>query len=221
MKFDWLLRGSAQVTIVFFALVAVAVFTQLTKNTTSRSLPFWLRALLKAAPALFLTWLAWYAEAPLAALLFLFCSLGDILLDLPEDKFPHGFQLGAVSFAAALICVCILSYQRQLPGRPLAPLAITNIVISIFVLRWVLPKLRGSERILEVTYFGLLIVANVFASTSYVPVFLGSSLWFMSDLSIGLGAKVSDDPVNSLDTLGLYHLGLYFLALGFLNSVVL
>ena len=78
-------------------------------------------------------------------------------------------------------------------------------------MRWVLPRLHGAERILEVTYFGLLIVANVFASTSYVPVFLGSSLWFMSDLSIGLGAKVSDDPVNSLDTLGLYHLGLYFL----------
>jgi hypothetical protein len=39
----------------------------------------------------------------------------------------------------------------------------------------------------------------------------------MSDLSIGLGAKISDDPVNSLDTLGLYHLGLYFLAIGFLN----
>ena len=94
------------------------------------------------------------------------------------------------------------------------------IVIAIFVLRWVLPKLQGFERILEITYFGLLIVSNLFASTSYVPVFLGSSLWFMSDLSIGLGAKVSDDPVNSLDTLGLYDLGLYFLAIGFLGRLV-
>lgn len=220
MKFDWLLRGSAHVTIVFFALVAVAIFTQLTKNTISRPLPFWLRALLKAAPALFLTWLAWYVGEPLAALLFLFCSLGDILLDLPEDKVPLGFQLGAVSFAAALICVCILSYGHPQPGRPLVPLAITNIVIAIFVLRWVLPKLQGFERILEVSYFGLLIIANLFASMSYVPVFLGSSLWFMSDLSIGLGAKISDDPVNSLDTLGLYDLGLYFLAIGFLGHVI-
>jgi len=64
----------------------------------------------------------------------------------------------------------------------------------------------------------MLIVANIFASSSLVPVFLGSSLWFMSDLSIGLGSNVSDDPVNSLDTLGLYDLGLYFLAIGFLNS---
>lgn len=219
MKFDWLLTGSAQLTVVFFVLVVIAVFTQLTKNTTSRSLPFWLRALLKAAPALFLTWLAWSVGQPLAALLFLFCSLGDILLDLPEDRVPHGFQLGAVSFAVALVGVCILSYQHPLAGLPLLPLSITNVVIAIFVLRWVLPKLHGAERILEVTYFGMLIVANVFASTSYVPVFLGSSLWFMSDLSIGLGSNVSDDPVNSLDTLGLYDLGLYFLAVGFLNRV--
>ena len=221
MRFDWLLRNSTELTIVFFALVAVAVFTQLTKNTISRSLPFWLRALLKAAPALFLTWLSWNVGQTLVALLFLFCSLGDILLDLPEEKVPHGFQIGAISFAAGLICVCILSYERPLGGYPLVPLSITNIVIAIFVLRWVLPKLVGFERILEVIYFGLLIIANVFASTSSVPVFLGSSLWFMSDLSIGLGAKVSGDPVNSLDTLGLYHLGLYFLAIGFLNGVTL
>lgn len=216
MNFDWLLRGSAQLTVVFFFLVVIAVFTQLTKNTTSRSIPFWLRALLKAAPALFLTALSWSVGQPLVALLFLFCSLGDILLDLPEDKVPHGFQLGAVAFAAALVCVCILSYRHPLAGRPLLPLSITNIVIAIFVLRWVLPKLHGADRILEVTYFGLLIVANIFASTSHVPVFLGSSLWFMSDLSIGLSTNVAEDPANSLDTLGLYDLGLYFLALGFL-----
>jgi hypothetical protein len=220
MKFDWLLRGSAQVTIVFFALVAVAVFTQFFKNSITRSLPFWLRALLKAAPALFLTWLSWYLGEPLAALLFLFCSLGDILLDLPDDRFPWGFKIGGISFAIALIFVCILSNQHPLSDYPLEPLAITNIVIAIFVLRWVLPKLHGFERILEVTYFGLLIIANVFAAMSYVPVFLGSSLWFMSDLSIGLGAKISDDPVNSLDTLGLYHLGLYFLAIGFLGRMI-
>jgi hypothetical protein len=220
MKFDWLLRGSAQVTIVFFVLVAIAVFTQFFKNSITRSLPYWLRALLKAAPALFLTSLSWYVEVPLAALLFLFCAIGDILLDLPEEKVPHGFQIGAVSFAVALIFVCILSYWHPQPGRPLLPLAITNIVISIFVLRWVLPRLHGFERVLEVIYFGLLIIANLFASASYVPVFLGSSLWFMSDLSIGLGAKVSDDPVNSLDTLGLYHLGLYFLTIGFLGRVI-
>jgi uncharacterized membrane protein YhhN len=217
MRFDWLLRNSVELTAGFFALVVIAVFTQLTKTTTSRSLPFWLRALLKAAPALFLAGLAWSVKQPIVALAFLFCAVGDVFLDLPEDRVPHGFQIGAVSFAAALVCVCVLSYQRQLPGRPLLPLSITNIVIAIFVLRWVLPKLHGAERILEVTYFGMLIVTNVFASTSYVPVFLGHSLWFMSDLSIGLGSDVAGDPANSLDTLGLYDLGLYFLAIGFLK----
>ena len=218
MKFDWLLRDSVQLTLVFFVLVGIAVVTQLTKTTTLRSVPYPLRAALKAAPALFLAWLSWSLDQNLVALTFVFCSLGDILLDLPEDKVPHGFQLGAISFAVGLVCVCILSYQRQLPGHPLLPLSITNIVIAIFVLRWVLPKLHGAERILEVIYFGILIVTNIFASTSTVPVFLGSSLWFMSDLSIGLGSNVSDDPVNSLDTLGLYDLGLYFLAIGFLNT---
>ena len=218
MTYDWLLRDSVLTTVVFFVLVVIAVFTQLTKRTTSRAIPYVLRALLKAAPAIFLSELAWSHGLYLVALLFLFCSLGDILLDLPPEKVPHGFQLGAISFAVALVCVCILSYQRQLPGHPLLPLSITNIVIAIFVLRWVLPRLQGTERILEVTYFGMLIAANIFASTSYVPVFLGSSLWFMSDLSIGLSEKVSDDPVNSLDTLGLYDLGLYFLAIGFLNT---
>ena len=218
MTYDWLLRDSVQTTIIFFVLVAIAVFTQYYKTTTFRSIPYVLRALLKAAPALFLVWLSWSLGQSLVALMFLFCALGDILLDLPEEKVPHGFQIGAISFAAALVCVCILSYHRQVEGHPLLPLAITNIAIAIFVLRWVLPRLHGSERILEVVYFGMLIVTNIFASTSNVPVFLGSSLWFMSDLSIGLGAKVSDDPVNSLDTLGLYDLGLYFLAIGFLNT---
>ena len=84
-------------------------------------------------------------------------------------------------------------------------------------MRWVLPRLKGIERFVELTYFALLIVANLLAATSYVPMFLGSSLWLMSDLSTALGSKVSDNPVNSLSTLGLFDLGLYFLAVGFLN----
>jgi YhhN-like protein len=218
MAYDWLLRNSVQTTLIFVVLGVIAVLTQYYKATIFKSIPFVLRALIKAAPALFLAGLSWTLGHNLVALMFLFCGLGDILLDLPEEKVPHGFQIGAVSFAAALVCVSILSYHRPLPGHPLLPLALTNIAIAIFVLRWVLPRLHGGERILEVIYFLMLIVTNIFASTSYVPVFLGSSLWFMSDLSIGLSAKVSDDPVNTLDTLGLYALGLYFLAIGFLNT---
>ena len=217
MTFDWLLRDSAGLTILFFALVIIAVVTQLRKDKTSRPLPYLLRAVIKAAPALLLAGLSFYLGQWLVALTFLFCAIGDIFLDLPENKAPHGFQIGAVSFALALICVCILSYQRLLPGSPLLPLAITNVIIAMFVLRWVFPMMKGSERILEVSYFSILIISNIFASTSTVPIFLGSSLWFMSDLSIGLGSRVSGDPANSLDTLGLYDLGLYFLAIGFLN----
>ena len=218
MTSSWLLRDSTGLTLAFFALVIVAVFTQLTKETASKSIPYPLRAVIKAAPALLLAGLSFYLDQQLVALTFMFCAIGDIFLDLPETKVPHGFQIGAISFALALICVMVLSYQKQVPGRPLLPLALTNVVIAVFVLRWVFPMLKGAQRILEVSYFGMLIISNIFASISTVPIFLGSSLWFMSDLSIGLGSKVSGDPANSLDTLGLYDLGLYFLVIGFLNS---
>jgi uncharacterized membrane protein YhhN len=218
MKFDWLLRDSGSLTLLFFALVALAVVTQLTKTTTLKSLPPLIRAFIKAAPALFLTVLSWQLGHGLIAFIFLFCAIGDVLLDLPEDKVPHGFQIGALSFTVALVLVAMASCHRQVPGFPLLPLAMTNIVIAAFVLRWVFPLMKGLQRVLEVCYFGMLILSNLFAATSTVPIFLGSSLWFMSDLSIGLGTKVSGDPVNSLDTLGLYDLGLYFLAIGFLNS---
>lgn len=218
MTFDLLLRDSLGLTVLFFALVILAVFTQLTKDTTSKSIPYVVRAVIKAAPAMFLAWLAWSLDQRLIAFIFLFCAIGDIFLDLPENKVPHGFQIGAIAFAVALILVCIASNQRQVEGYPLLPLAFTNIVIAVFVLRWVFPMMRGAQRVLEVCYFALLIISNIFAATSTVPIFLGSSLWFMSDLSIGLGSKVSGDPANSLDTLGLYDLGLYFLAIGFLNS---
>lgn len=218
MNMDWLLRDSGGLTAIFFALVILAVVTQLTKTTTFKSLPPLVRAFIKAAPAFFLTVLSWKLGHGLIAFLFLFCAIGDVFLDLPEDKVPHGFQIGAISFAVALVLVAIASCHRQVPGFPLLPLAMTNIVIAIFVLRWVFPLMHGTQRVLEVCYFGMLILSNLFAGTSTVPILLGSSLWFMSDLSIGLGTKVSGDPVNSLDTLGLYDLGLYFLAIGFLNS---
>ena len=218
MRFNFLLRDSLGWTLIFFALVALAVFTQLKKTTSLRGLPVLPRAVIKAAPALFLSGLSWYLGQPLVTLAFAFCALGDILLDIPEEKASWAFEAGAISFAAALACFSIASYQNQLPGRPLLPLSITNSVIAIFILRWVLPTLKGSQRILEVSYFAILLIANVFASMSYVPVFLGSSLWLMSDLSIGLSTNVSNTPTSSLDTLGLYDLGLYFLAIGFLNQ---
>jgi hypothetical protein len=50
-------------------------------------------------------------------------------------------------------------------------------------------KLRGIQRLLEVNYFALLVLANVFAATSNVPIFLGSSLWFISDVSKSLNKE--------------------------------
>ena len=217
MTFDYLIRHSGLWTIIFFALVVVAVFTQLMKRTTFKNLPDIPRALLKAAPALFLSGLCFYLAEYLVAAGFLLCAIGDILLDIPEQKAPLAFEIGAGSFAVALIVFAVASYNHPLEGHPLRPLTITNIAIALFIIRWVLPKIPKSRRKLELFYFSLLIISNFFAGHSNAAVFLGSSLWFMSDLSIGLSSYVSDTPASSLDTLGLYDLGLYFLAIGFLN----
>jgi uncharacterized membrane protein YhhN len=217
MTFNYLIRDSSLWTIIFFALVVVAVFTQLMKRTTFKNLPDIPRALLKAAPALFLSGICLYLAEYLVAAGFLLCAIGDILLDIPEEKAPLAFEIGAGSFAVALIVFAVASYNHPLEGHPLRPLTITNIAIALFIIRWVLPKIPQSRRKLELFYFSLLIISNFFAGHSNAAVFLGSSLWFMSDLSIGLSSYVSETPASSLDTLGLYDLGLYFLAIGFLN----
>lgn len=217
MTFNYLLRDSATWTFIFFALVVLAVFTQLTKRGLSKSLPVFLRAFIKAAPAIFLSILCFYLELHLVAAGFLLCAAGDVLLDLPEERFPLAFEIGAGSFGVALIVFAVASYYKPLAGHPLRPLTITNIIIALFIIRWVYGKIPESRRKLEIAYFSLLIISNFFAAHSNAAVFLGSSLWFMSDLSIGLSTYVSETPTSSLDTLGLYDLGLYFLAIGFLN----
>jgi uncharacterized membrane protein YhhN len=217
VTFNHLIRDSSTWTILFFALVAIAVFTQLTKKTWSASLPVFLRALIKAAPALFLSGLCFYLEMYLVGAGFLLCALGDIFLDLPEERFKLAFEIGVGSFAVGLIVFAVASYYKPLVGHPLRPLWLTNVAIALFIIRWVYSKIPQKRRVLELCYFALLIASNYFASTSNAAVFLGSSLWFMSDLSIGLSTYVKDTPTSSLDTLGLYDLGLYFLAIGFLN----
>lgn len=215
MTFNYLIRDSVAWTVFFFALVGIAVFTQLMKKKLST--PVFLRALIKAAPALFLSGLCWYLDHTLISVGFFLCALGDVLLDLPEERFPKAFEIGAISFAAALIVFAVAAYYKPLAGHPLRPLTLTNVVIAFFIIRWVLPNIPKSRRLLELSYFTLLIASNFFASMSNAAVFLGSSLWFMSDLSIGLSTYVPNTPTSSLDTLGLYDLGLYFLAIGFLN----
>ena len=189
---DLLLKGSVEWTVLFLVLVVAGVYTQLTKNSTRAFIPVIVRHLIKAAPALLLATISWYVHGPVFVTAgFFFCGLGDILLDIPEEKVPFGFELGAISFAMALICLSVAYVSNRAVGFPLLPLALTNTLLAIFVLRWVFPKLKkGASRIVEVIYFSILISSNILASTTTVPIFLGSSLWLISDLSIGLSSNV-------------------------------
>ena len=216
MTFKLLLNDSLVWTILFFVLVVLAVLTQ---HAMTKSIPYVVRGPVKAAPAVLLAVLSWYVQGPpLLTLSFLLCACGDILLDISKATFRWAFELGAGVFAGALICLSLTYLDKPLAGRPLILLSLSNIVMALFVCLWVLPKIKKSLRVAAVCYLGILVVSNVIASTSLVPVFLGSTLWLMSDLSIGLGRHISGSPANGLTNLGLYDLGLYFIALGFLNS---
>jgi len=219
MTGTFLLRDSFPGTTLFFVLVFFALLTQ---HPVTKSLPYFLRAPIKAAPAFFLAALSWYLNGPLLlTVAFLLCGCGDVLLEIARAAVSWAaFEVGAAVFAVALVCLSLVYLTKPLEGRPLLLLSLPNVVVAVFVCLWVLPKLPRSLGVAGLAYLAILIGSNVIASTSVVPVFLGSTLWLLSDLAIGLGRNVPGSPANALTNLGLYDLGLYFLAVGLLNSSV-
>ena len=214
MTFNLLLGKSLSWTTLFFVLVVLAVLTQ---HSVSQSVQYVVRGSVKAAPAAFLAVVSWYLQAsPLLTLAFLLCACGDVLLDLARAGFSRAFEAGAAIFAVALICLLFAFLGKPLDGWPLLPLALSNVILALFTCLWVLPKIKGARRAPAVAYLLVLVVSNVVASTSAVPVFLGSTLWLLSDLAIGLGRHIPGSPANGMTNLGLYDLGLYFIALGLL-----
>jgi hypothetical protein len=213
MALELLLRDSFAWTALFFVLVVLAVLTQ---HPLAKSVPHVVRGPVKAAPVFFLAGLSWYLHGPpLLTLALLLCAGGDILLDIAKGTVAWAFEIGAAVFAAALICLSFLYLSQPLAGRPLLILSLPNIVLAIFVCLWVLPQLRPSLRLPALIYLAILLGSNIIASTSVVPVFLGSTLWLLSDLAIAVGRNIPGSPANALTNLGLYDLGLYFIAVGF------
>jgi YhhN family len=203
-------------TIIFFVLACVALLTQ---TERAKSVTYVVRGPVKAAPAFFLAAVSWYLNGPLLlTLAFFLCACGDILLDMAKATFAWAFEAGVVVFSAALICLSIVYLSKPLSGRPLLLLTLPNIVLAVFVCVWVLPKIKRPLRIPAVAYLSLLVASNIIAATSLVPVFLGSTLWLISDLAIAVSRHIPGTPANGLTNLGLYDLGLFFIALGFLNS---
>ena len=202
-------------TIIFFVLAGVALLTQ---TARARSVTYVVRGPVKAAPAFFLAGVSWYLNGPpLLTLAFFLCACGDILLDMAKAAFSWAFEAGVIVFAAALICLCFIFLSKPLPGQPLLPLSLPNVVLALFVCVWVLPKIKRSLRIPAVGYLGLLVASNIIASTSFVLIFLGSTLWLLSDLAIAISRHIPGTPANALTNLGLYDLGLYLIAMGVLN----
>ena len=215
MTFNLLLGNSLPWTVLFFVLVILAVLTQ---HAVSQSVWYVVRGPVKAAPAVFLAGLSWYLQGPLLlTLALILCACGDVLLEIYRAGFWRAFETGAAVFAVALICLSIAYLGKPLEGWPLLPLALSNVTVALFICVWVLPKIKTAWRAPAVAYLLVLVVSNIVAATSLVPVFLGSTLWLLSDLGIGLRRHIPGTPANGLTNLGLYDLGLYFIALGFLS----
>jgi hypothetical protein len=215
MTFTLLLRDSNLLTWLFFVLVALAVLTQ---HSSTESVPYVVRGPIKAGPALLLAVLSLYfAGPPLLTMAFVLCAIGDFLLDIPKPTLAWAFEAGAAVFAAALICLSLTYLGKPLAGRPLLPLSVPNIVLALFVCIWLFTKVKTSLRMPALSYLAILVVSNVIASTSLVPIFLGSTLWLISDLSIGISRHIPGTPSNGPTNMFLYSLGLYFIALGCLN----
>jgi hypothetical protein len=215
MTFKLLLRDSSAWTTLFFVLVFFAVLTQ---HPVVKAVPYVVRGPVKAAPAFLLAALSWYLHGPpLLTIAFFLSGFGDILLEVAKARGWWAFEAGAAVFALALVCLAFVYLSKPLEGRPLLLLSLPNAMLALFVCLWVLPKLSSSLRLPALAYLALLVGSNIVASTSLVPVFLGSTLWLLSDLAIGLGRNISGSPANALTNLGLYDLGLYFIAVGLLN----
>ena len=200
-------------TIIFFVLAAIALLTQ---TARARSVSYVVRGPVKAAPAFFLAGVSWYLNGPpLLTLAFFLCACGDILLDMAKATFTWAFEAGVYVFAAALLCLSYVYAGTPLSGYPLVLLSLPNIVLAVFVCALVLPKIESPLRTRAVMYLGLLVASNIIASTSLVPIFLGSTLWLLSDLAIAVSRYIPGTPANGLTNLGLYDLGLYFIAVGY------
>jgi len=216
MTINLLLRNSTELTLIFFVLLILAVLTQ---HPITERITYLVRGPIKAAPALFLAVLTWHFHGPpLLIAAFLLCAIGDLLLDLPKTASARGFELGAAVFAIALICLSLVYLSKPLTGHPFFLLSLPNILLSLFVCIWLYPRVNASLRLPAIAYVAILLTSNIIASTSLLPVFLGSTLFLLSDLSIGISRHIPGTPSNGPTNMALYSFGLYCIALGFLNS---
>src|SRR5687768_1107028 len=194
MTFNLLLRDSFLWTMLFFALVVLALLSQ---HTITARVHYPVRGLIKAVPAFFLAGLSWHLNGPLLlTVAFLLCACGDFLLDVSKATYLWLFGVGAGVFAIALICLSFAYLEQPVAGRRLLPLSLINIVLSLFVCVWVLPNMSRSLRAPALAYLVVLVISNIIAPTSLVPVFLGSTLWLLSDLAIGVSKHIPGTPAN-------------------------
>lgn len=181
--------------------------------------PYPLSFVLKASGILLLAFIAWRSGAPRSgalALALVFGAGGDIFLDL--GQFVAGltsFLLSHVIYIALFAGVLSETGHR---GRKALPALVGLIIAAVGLLVWLYPSLSPLT-VPVVIYFGVL---TAMVALSYIVPFLslrvaiGASLFFISDVLIGVTRFQMEIPFSHQIIWVTYFAAQYLIATGVL-----
>ncbi len=141
-------------------------------------------------------------------------AAGDLLL-IPGSK--RTFLLGLGAFLLAHVAYAAAFLLRGVEGQAVALASVSLVIVAIFVLRWLLPRVHGGMKGPVVAY-ALVISAMVslavgtHTARSAWPLLVGSIAFYLSDLSVARDRFVAPGFVNRLWGLPLYYAAQILLA---------
>jgi uncharacterized membrane protein YhhN len=148
----------------------------------------------------------------------LFCLAGDVCLALPGDKL---FRAGLVAFLVGHVFYAI-GFTYLIPASNwLLPGALPFWVFSLLVFRWLRPHLKAMLIPVVVYILVITVMASgawaVFSGSSFSIggrglIFLGASLFYLSDVFVARNQFIKGEFINRLIGLPLYYFGQFLLA---------
>lgn len=151
-----------------------------------------------------------------------FSCLGDILLDLPGQRFIHGL-LSFLAAHFAYILLFVRNWPRRL--RPTAgqmALVAAVLVYSLMLSGWLsedLGKLAGPVMI-YICAITVMAISTILAGFAKPWVWIGAILFLISDSMIAAGKFKTPVPMSGYLIWATYYLGQYGIAIGFLRETL-
>ena len=175
--------------------------------------------LLKPLPILIMAHLSFFflkgADKYLMTAAFLFCAVGDILLDLSRADY---FVIALVSFLIAHILYSVVFFKDFKFQKK--RLVIVGALIIYVTLIFYLSKL-GALLIPVLIYIIVITIMGIFATFSDRPVngvLLGALLFVLSDSLIAVNKFIHPLPYSAIINMSIYYWAQYKIGMGILNS---